>query len=241
MMMIQMTMLSSMSAMSTRAMSMARLAARLRGQSGCKALGLGLGQDYGEIVGLVGPFGDRRPAACKQQQRAPRGQFVAVLGVDRRARCEMEALSGDAEGDVAVATRCISIRDKDVVPARFVAEGVGGISPSSSRLIRSSRFRLNAAVPPSGRRKPRSAARPAYPVHADQQLRAGPELFTEMAQQVGRAAGHEIADGRAGKEAEVGQIGDLGREANGRVKSATTGSTSTAGKRCCSSAVLCSR
>ena len=47
------------------------------------------------------------------------------------------------------------------------------------------------------------------PVHADQQQRAGAEQFAELAQQVGRAARHEIADGRAGEEAELGQAGDF--------------------------------
>ena len=50
------------------------------------------------------------------------------------------------------------------------------------------------------------------PVHADQQLRAGAEDVAEMAQQVGRAARHEIADRRAGEEAESLEPGDLGRQ-----------------------------
>ena len=52
-----------------------------------------------------------------------------------------------------------------------------------------------------------------HPVHADQQLRAGAEQVAEMAQQVGRAARHEIADRRAGEEAELGQVRDACREA----------------------------
>ena len=47
-----------------------------------------------------------------------------------------------------------------------------------------------------------------HPVHADQQLRAGPKQGAELAQQVGRARRHEIADGRAGEEAELGQMLD---------------------------------
>ena len=46
------------------------------------------------------------------------------------------------------------------------------------------------------------------PIHADQELRAGPEQVAELAQQVGRAPRHEIADGRAGEEAELGQMRD---------------------------------
>ena len=46
------------------------------------------------------------------------------------------------------------------------------------------------------------------PVHPDQQLRAGAEQRAELAQQVGRAPRDEIADGRAGEEAELGQMLD---------------------------------
>ena len=45
-----------------------------------------------------------------------------------------------------------------------------------------------------------------HPVHPDQQLRAGAEQRAELPQQIGRAPRHEIADGRAGEEAELGQM-----------------------------------
>ena len=50
-----------------------------------------------------------------------------------------------------------------------------------------------------------------YPIHPDQQLRPGPEQGAELAQQVGRAPRHEIADGRAGEEAELRQLIDARR------------------------------
>ena len=56
-----------------------------------------------------------------------------------------------------------------------------------------------------------SSDQPLYPlhaVHADQQLRARAQHRAELAKQVGRARRDEIADGRAGEEAELGALLD---------------------------------
>ena len=82
-----------------------------------------------------------------------------------------------------------------------------GMSPSELAVDAVSRLRLNCGghafrVVIGGDQ----ALDPLDPVHADQQLRAGAEQVAELAQQVGRAARDEIADGRAGEEAELGQM-----------------------------------
>ena len=69
-----------------------------------------------------------------------------------------------------------------------------------------------------------------HPVHADQQLRATAEQVAESAQQVRRAARHEIADRRSWEEAELGRACDRSGSSNGRAKSAVTGSTEMSGE-----------
>ena len=102
---------------------------------------------------------------------------------------------------------------QDVIPARLVAEGVDrhvavelAVDPLEQVEVERGGDALRIVI---------SGDQPLdrlHPVHPDQQLRADAEQVAEMAQQVGRGAGHEIADGRARKEAELGQGGDLRRE-----------------------------
>src|SRR5206468_12654089 len=85
----------------------------------------GTSQHFGEVSARVGPLGDRRPAAGKKQHpAAPLSVFVAVLNVDRRAFGHGEAGAGHAETDVTGGNEMDFDPRQDVVPARFVAEGV---------------------------------------------------------------------------------------------------------------------
>ena len=102
---------------------------------------------------------------------------------------------------------------QDVVPARLVAEGVErdvavelAVDALEQVEVELGGHALRVVIGGD------QALDRLHPVHADQQLRAGAEQAAELAQQVGRAPRHEIADGRAGEEAELGQVGDSGRQ-----------------------------
>ena len=183
----------------------------LTAQSGREALGLRprRGRSAKSPAGSVHSATGVQPPASSSTPRAARAVFVAVLGVDRRAlRRSGSAVPAIVNVDVARARPGAS---RSATGCRSSALRGGrrrpGMSPSSSRLMRSSRLRLNcgghAFGVVIGGDQPLDRL---DPVHADQQLRAGAEQVAELAQQVGRAARHEIADGRAGEEAELGQM-----------------------------------
>ena len=126
-----------------------------------------------------------------------------------------------------VATRCISIRDSMSFQRASWRKASTGMSPSSSRLMRSSRLRLNcrgdALGIVIGREQPVDRL---HPVHADQQLGAGTEQVAEM-----RAAGRSRSAARNCRWSSRGRSrASAARRcragsANGRAKSATTGRT----------------
>jgi hypothetical protein len=73
---------------------------------------------------------------------------------------------------------------------------------------------LNAAVTPADRHRRRADRLRLDPVHADQQPGAFAERILHRAQQIGGGAGDQIADRRAGKEAELGRGGDFAGSSN---------------------------
>ena len=118
-----------------------------------------------------------------------------------------------------------------------------GMSPPSSRLMRRKQIEVelggDALRFVVGGHQPLDGL---HAVHADQQLRAGAEQRAELAQKVGRTPRHEIADGRAREETELGRSSSPAGSLNGRAKSATTGMDFERREtRCWTSAALCAR
>ena len=164
---------------------------------------------------------NRRPAAGKQQDAAAaQAIFVAVLGVDRRAFGEPEAAGlTTLNATSRVATRWISMRDRmsfqraswrNARPDVAVELAVDAVEEVEGELGRHA-FRVVV-----GGDQPLD---PLDPVHADQQPRARAEQRAELAQEVGRAPRHEIADRRAGEEAEPRQMLDAARQARTAARS----------------------
>jgi hypothetical protein len=138
---------------------------------------------------------------------------VAVLGVDRGAGGKAEVVPGNREADVAGGDEVHFDARQNLAPAGFVPERVEGdvavelaVDPLKQVEVELGRNPFRLVI---GREQ---ALRRLHPVHADQQLRAGAEQAAELAQQVGRAPRHEIADGRAGEEAELRKRGDFSWE-----------------------------
>ena len=117
----------------------------------------------------------------------------------------------DREGDIPRGAQVHLDAAEHVVPARFMDERTwrdGAVEfpvhPLDEVEVERRRDALGVVI---GRDQ---ALDRLDPIHADQQARAGAEQRAEMPQQVGRAAGNEIADRRAGEEAELGHRRDLG-------------------------------
>ena len=138
--------------------------------------------------------------------------FVAVLGVDGGAGVNEKPWPETVKATSRIASRCISIRLISSFQIARWRKASTGIVPSSSALIRWSRLRLNAAVTPG--RVVIGGEQDIHvldPVHADDEARALAQSLLHRAEQVDRGARDQIADRRAGKEAELGRGGDLGR------------------------------
>ena len=125
----------------------------------------------------------------------------------------MEMRARDREVDVARRNQMHLDPRQDVVPARLVTKSIDGdvaielaIDPFEQVQIERGGDAFRVVV---GGDQPVDRL---DPVHADQKPRTDTEELAEIAQQIGRRARHEIADGRARKESELGQIRDLGRQ-----------------------------
>ena len=98
---------------------------------------------------------------------------------------------------------------EDVVPARFVTEGVAGnvaieLAVDARKEVEIELGRDAFRVVVGG---DQSFDR-FYAIHPDQELRSRAEQGAELAEQVGRAPRDEVADGRTGEEAEFRQLID---------------------------------
>ena len=137
-----------------------------------------LGEDFGEVACRIGPFGERRPAAGKQQH--PRRRAGRICGCSRHGSTS-PARSGSCWPETVnstsrVATRWISIRDRMSFQRASWRKASTGMSPSSSRLMRVEQVERELGGDAFGVVVGSDQAVDGlHAVHADQQLRAGAE------------------------------------------------------------------